>query len=476
MKKFSINDGGKYVELSAPLKVYYDITTRCNLDCTFCFKGKCDTDVTWEQAKNIIKKIANASIPDVVFIGGEPMCCPFLFDALQYAKDLGLNPGIITNGTYFTDTNAPQLKQLVNNSISVSVHAPNDSIHDEISRGENVYTRIIEGLIILNKFGIVPELSFTPIQANIDLLFDTIDGILQQRIQISDILVNRLIPSGNALDCWHDKRISLDGQIRLLEQMEKLQQKYPDMVITSGDAIPFCMVDEKYRKFITRCDYAITLGWINEKNLFGKCMVRGSTGADSLEDNDIHKLWKQSQAFLEHRHMNNLVKECQDCAWLMQCGGGCACSGIGGTSIDAYFDTNLRYSMPPLDKKSDSTNDISITEYDLQKVSMDMKFIMKKQFNIRKEHPYQEPQDEAFLLLPSSTGAIIQDVISPDSGEILWINEIEKQIVLYMQQSLTVKEITKSISYEFNMSIDDAKYQVKRVIIALLSLDMVEKI
>lgn len=122
MKLFNIaGDSGAYIELGAPLKVYYDITNRCNLNCVFCFKEKSDNDISLDQIKAVIQKVADANIPDIVFIGGEPMCCPFLFDALEYAKGMGVNTGIVTNGTLFTNENASKLKALVNNSISVSV-------------------------------------------------------------------------------------------------------------------------------------------------------------------------------------------------------------------------------------------------------------------------------------------------------------------------------------------------------------------
>lgn len=477
MKKFSIRTGNReYVELSAPLKIYYDITTLCNLDCEFCFKGKSTADVSWEQAKNVITKIANANIPDVIFIGGEPMCCAFLFEALEYAKSLGLNVGIVTNGTLFTDENAAILKRLVNNSISVSIHAPNDKLHDKISCGEQVYSRIIEGLHILNKCNIIPELSFTPVKSNIAFLYDTIDSVLGKGIQISDVLVNRLIPSGNALDCWQDKRVGLADQKSLLEQMDRLTEKYPDLVITSGDAIPFCMVEEKYRKFITRCDYAITLGWINDKNLFGKCMVRGSSGAESIENQDMRYLWKQAEVFLEHRHMKNLLEECKKCDWLIQCGGGCACSSIGELDKDAYLSEGPKYVMPQLDDNYSDLDTMLLAEDLIGKVQLSSKYKMKHRFFIRKERDCKSYTDEAYLLLPVSSGAVIQDVITADCGEILWINSIEKQTILYMQQASSTAEIIKSISYEFNMDIDRAEHLVKLTIAGLLNLDMVETI
>lgn len=477
MKKFHIkSEDNRYAELGAPLKVYYDITTKCNLDCIFCFKGRCDSNVMWDKVQNVIKKVADANIPDIAFIGGEPMCCPFLFDALQYAKDLGLNPGIITNGTLFTDENAVLLKKLVNNSISVSIHAPNNELHAEISRAEGVYSRIIEGLKILNKHGIVPELSFTPVKANLQYLYDTISNVLRNGIQISDVLVNRLIPAGNALECWCNKQVNLDGQIVLLEQMEQLSIEFPELTISTGDAIPFCLVEEKYRKFITRCDYAITLGWINEQNLFGKCMVRGSSGTDNIDNSSIRELWKNSEAFLEHRQMKNLNDDCQKCEWLFQCGGGCACSGVGNVCMDAYFGERNKYIMPKVDESYNFNQEFDIYDKDLSDISIEATYAMKTPFIIRKEREISSEFDEFYLLLPCLSGAIIQDVIKPDEGEILWISSIEKQVILYMQQLKKIKDVAKSISYEFNIPIDDAILYTRTTIANLLSLNMVDVI
>lgn len=472
MKRFQIKSENKqYVKLGAPLKVYYDITTNCNLNCIFCFKGKCSSDVTWEKAKSVITKIADANIPNVVFIGGEPMCCPFLYNALQYAKDLGVAPGIITNGTLFTDENASKLKKLVNNSISVSIHAPNDELHSEISRKDGVYSCIIDGLKILNKYGIVPEISYTPVKINYEFLYSTISSILNNGIKISDVLVNRLIPFGNALDCWCDKAIDYNAQIVLLEQMERLSSDYPNLVITTGDALPFCMFEEKYRKFITRCDYAITLGWINETNLFGKCMVRGSTGADNIDSSSIREVWNNSQSFLGHRNMCNLPKECETCDWLFKCGGGCSCSGLGDTNEDAYFINRKRFQMPTLNEKDfDDFDNIEMIDY-----SNDSTFKLIDIFPIRKERESHDIFDEAFLLIPMSSGAIIQDIIEPNQGTILWICELEKQIILYIQQMKTIFEIARCISYEFNMSLSDSIFEVKKALSILKSLNMVKK-
>lgn len=471
MRKFSIYEGTyKYAELSAPLKIYYDITTNCNLECEFCFKGKKnESQTTLDDAKRIIKQIADANVMDVVFLGGEPLVCPFLYDAIGYAKECGLNVGIITNGTLFTQENAKVLKSLLNNSISISIHAHTNKLHDEISGGVNVLDRIISGLQILNQNGIIPELAFTPLKKNVNYLYETIANIMNRDIQISDVLVNRLIPSGNAVISWESKEVTLGDQNLLFEQMERLSSEFPDLSIATGDAIPFCMVEQKYWKYIIRCDYAITLGWINEKNYFGKCMCRGSNGFDSLENSTIKELWKTSDTFLEHRCLRSIPKECRECDYIAICGGGCACSSYDKSLVqDAYFNREKRIIMPQMETEQDEERENRFT-YDVNDVVR-----MKHKFIVRKERDFTNIYEETFLLIPLSSGAIIQDVIKPEDGEILCVNHLEKQIAIYLQTDYTVFEIGKRISYEFGISIDIALSYVKSTIDFLSAFDMVE--
>lgn len=475
MKRFSIAGiGNSYVELCAPLKVYYDITTKCNLNCVFCFKGKPDIDVSRKQAFDNIAKIADANIPDVVFIGGEPLCCEFFFEAVEYAKSKGLNVGIVTNGTLFTDENVKLLKALVNNSISISLHAPNDSLHDSISNGKNTYTKIFNGLRLLNSNGIIPEIAFTPIKENVPYLFQTIDGILSKGIKVSDVLVNRLIPYGNALIKWNEKKVVLEDQEFLLEQMYKLQEKYPDLVLASGDAIPFCMVEEKYRKFIARCDYAITLGWIDATNHFGKCMVRGCADSEKIDNNTIKDLWKRSKSFICHRHMKSIPEDCKSCEWLIECGGGCACSSSDNTSKDAFFNSSTRYKMPH-NPRSNMMDSVTPSEEETQSVLNESVYTIHNRFLIRKEKDTYDINELCYLFIPASSGAVIQDIIKPESGEMLWLNEVEKQIVLYLQTDLTVIEVARSVSYEFGINIDEAVLYVKKTIAGLKETGVLNK-
>lgn len=473
MRQFNIMEGSEYIELSAPLKIYYDITNTCYLNCEFCFNKRLEKsfeEPTFQDICSVLDKISNAHVPDVAFIGGEPFASPHLKKAVIHAIGMGLNVGIITNGTLITEENAEWLKKL-NVALSISIHAPNDELHDIISRGKNVDSSIINGLICLNNNGITPEIAFTPTKKSVQYLYETISGVLERGIMISDVLVNRLIPSGNAVENWEEIALTLSDQILLLEQIVQLKEKYTDLKIATGDAIPFCMVDAKYEQFIVRCDYGVTLGWINGDGRFGKCMCRDSDGFDSILCAGLRKLWKTSTTFTDHRKLVNVPEDCKICDWLELCGGGCACSSPDKScKIDAYFDKNLMRKMP--ERKPDNK------VFEKATVKPTDKYIFKHAFIIRNEknNNLDDNRLEKYLLIPKSSKAIIQDLILPENGVMIWINNTEKQIILYINGKNTVFDIAQCISYELDFPIKNALKMTSETISDLIDIHMIEKI
>jgi organic radical activating enzyme len=68
--------------------------------------------VEWQT---VLKKIWQAGIPHVNFTGGEPTLRPDLLDIIEYAEELGLVSGLLTDGNRLTDP--AYLHQLLNSGI-----------------------------------------------------------------------------------------------------------------------------------------------------------------------------------------------------------------------------------------------------------------------------------------------------------------------------------------------------------------------
>ena len=90
--------------LDPRLAIYY-VTTRCNLNCTYCedFGARRNGDAvtaTLEDAKKILTVI-RSGIPNLWLTGGEPLLSPHILDLVTYARrDLNFRKlSLITNGT-----------------------------------------------------------------------------------------------------------------------------------------------------------------------------------------------------------------------------------------------------------------------------------------------------------------------------------------------------------------------------------------
>lgn len=85
-------------------QVYVDLTSKCNLNCSWCCNSKFNIpDITKNQFENICSIIPKKV--EVRFLGGEPTVHPDLFDLIDITKKYRHMITIITNGVKFADIN-----------------------------------------------------------------------------------------------------------------------------------------------------------------------------------------------------------------------------------------------------------------------------------------------------------------------------------------------------------------------------------
>ena len=92
------------------IDLFLEVTSRCNAKCEHCGSScgeKMPKDeISIDYLKKALKEIADAYNAKKIFIyvtGGEPLMRKDIFDLMKYAKKLGFNWGITTNGMLFND-------------------------------------------------------------------------------------------------------------------------------------------------------------------------------------------------------------------------------------------------------------------------------------------------------------------------------------------------------------------------------------
>jgi radical S-adenosyl methionine domain-containing protein 2 len=135
-----IVDFSNSLDLENPLPpaVNWHFWPWCNYGCNFCFATFEDLPsskkMTKEEALTIPKKLADAGVQKLTFVGGEPTLCPYLGELLKEAKEVGLTTCIVSNGTGLTEDFLDKWSHCID-WIGLSIDASNEEIHVEIGRG-----------------------------------------------------------------------------------------------------------------------------------------------------------------------------------------------------------------------------------------------------------------------------------------------------------------------------------------------------
>lgn len=86
------------IQMKMPNSVCWNITSRCNDNCLFCYRDRMSQELDFERQRKIIQKIAESGIRKVTFAGGEPLLVKKIKELILYAKQCGLIVSMTTNG------------------------------------------------------------------------------------------------------------------------------------------------------------------------------------------------------------------------------------------------------------------------------------------------------------------------------------------------------------------------------------------
>lgn len=158
-----------FPRLSAPLRLYVNLTERCNLACKHCYaniKGKAK-QLKRDLVESILDQARDLVVPTMVLIGGEPLLYPDFPDLIKGAIQRGLSIFTNTNGLLLTQTRSRELKEAGLRIISVSLDGADPGTHDAI-RGQGKFARTLRAIQDALAEGLQVSLSTTLTSLTID--------------------------------------------------------------------------------------------------------------------------------------------------------------------------------------------------------------------------------------------------------------------------------------------------------------------
>ncbi len=191
-RKHAARDSWKLRKLSLVL------TTRCNLDCDYCYTRRYKWDLSTEDCLRFLVQARDQGAERVAFTGGEPSLHEGFDTILASAADVGLDVLVISNGWNWPDERLARFVALPSARLAVSLEGRHEATHDAI-RGPGSYKALlgfvervrakkrdfpISGIVVATP-GNVAELEEIAAWAIEDLRLD-------------GLRIDRVAPSGNA--------------------------------------------------------------------------------------------------------------------------------------------------------------------------------------------------------------------------------------------------------------------------------------
>lgn len=149
--------------------VQLSLVKECNLKCIYCYatdREKSTNRLSHEDHFKLVDDINGISgKAEIVLTGGEPLFSPYTLDLAEYARSLGNQVQLLTNGTLITEKNAKKISDSFN-QIKISVDGSTPAIH-EFHRGKGSFSKTMKAIDLLTQHGAPLQIAMTVTKKNI---------------------------------------------------------------------------------------------------------------------------------------------------------------------------------------------------------------------------------------------------------------------------------------------------------------------
>lgn len=347
-----VDNGNRVPYLSAPIRVWLEITSQCNLHCINCFNENHQEfkgDMPLQDILHILQNLNTAGIPQITVTGGEPLIRKDVWTILDFATQLGFGLRFFTNGTTINDTNSMRLATYPISHIFASIDGI--GVSNDLLRGKGTFSRIATGIEKLAKFNRNVTLSVTLHALSLESIRQTFD--FAASIGVRSLLIRPLLeyrPSSDELKIAKNELPAFIRQLELASIATGVEYQLNKFPFFENQKAVFYEDRESDIHFSSitgdnqfGCVAGNTVAGIKSNGLAMACgfmPIKYSTDkSNSAVLHPFIQLWNESEniAFMRKIEANS---SCQSCSLLSVCGGGCRANAILAgntvTGIDPY--------------------------------------------------------------------------------------------------------------------------------------------
>jgi radical S-adenosyl methionine domain-containing protein 2 len=215
--------------------VCWNITSRCNEQCDFCYRDDQTADLSCEENKNVLENIIKIGVEKISLIGGEPLLYDGLFQLVEYGKSIDphLIFSITTNGKLLVDNdhivNEFLLRKVISHFdwITFSLEGGDVAIQTESGRSSQHFARVATLLNYLENNNCTNSVKINTVvsKKNIDFLQELADYISNFTIRRWKLM--KFLPSRySAKDNIGTYEVSEEQFDHIVNDLKKCMKQY----------------------------------------------------------------------------------------------------------------------------------------------------------------------------------------------------------------------------------------------------------
>lgn len=209
----------KQMDSTIPFSVGFEMTSRCNEDCSHCVRSRwMGNELTYDEIVDILRQLAEEGAMELTYTGGDPLVREDFMPIMRKSHELGFALFLFTNATLITREIARELSELRVQEVDVSVYGVTPEVHDGITRVKGSLRRTMRGIEYLDEADIPVNVKMVLMKQNFHEL-SALKALCETRgwnFRFDYILFPR---DDGSTDVW-DYRISED-QIRIADRLQK---------------------------------------------------------------------------------------------------------------------------------------------------------------------------------------------------------------------------------------------------------------
>jgi AdoMet-dependent heme synthase len=331
----------------APVLAHLAITNKCNMHCVYCSVRKLHSfnkkELSTEEWKRIIKKLADFGVFQIGFTGGEPTLRIDLPELVKFTHDLGCVCNLTTNGWFLDEKLVEKLVNAGMKQCQISLDSHIPKVHDKL-RGKGSFKRAFKAIRLLNKRGIAVGIDCVVSKNNIKTIPGMIKWIKENKIPYLTIIK---LKKGD-LSYLDYERLAPDylEYSNLIKKIckRKLNEK-PNITLDCGSVSNLQNIANKEKLLkipIAGCPIGHHLICSSPEGDLYPCasLLDKKFYLGNLLKDDLKEIWENNSILKEFRLIKqNITGKCKNCDRLDLCRGGCR--GIVYSKTGNLFDSDL---------------------------------------------------------------------------------------------------------------------------------------